>query len=49
MPLASSDTRIPTAQVTDSGAERYFPDRPEGGFPREIYDFAILYGRDIRI
>jgi Protein of unknown function (DUF3830) len=27
----------------------YFPDHAEVGFPREIYDFAIIYGRDTRI
>jgi Protein of unknown function (DUF3830) len=27
----------------------YFPDHSEAGFPREIYDFAIIYGRDTRI
>ena len=27
----------------------YFPDHSEVGFPREIYDFAIIYGRDTRI
>jgi hypothetical protein len=40
MPLAFSDTRVPMAPVTDSGAERYFPPfRDPSVFYREL-DFA---------